>query len=377
MKKLLLLIRSLDIGGTEVQLVGLAGGLIRSGADVKVVTFYSGGLLEAELETLGVQTISLEKKGRWDLVSFLFRFTRLLYSYRPMVIYSFLTGPNLCAIIGKLFLPSIKVVWGVRSTVADSALRENDRLVGLMFHASKILCQVPARIIVNSNRALEYHIILGFPKRKLVFIPNGIDTEYYQYNKHDAQLTRDRLHIKTNSFVIGIVARLDPIKGHRSFLMAAHLFIQEFPETIFVIVGSGAPQFVEKLHQFEKTLGIEKNTRWVKEGRNLRGLYSSLDIFTLPSDSESFPNSLAEAMACGISCVVSDVGDCRSIAGDLGKYVAPGDIEQLVTAWKSFYIDRKRGCLKKPNTLAADRITENYSIEKLTLRTIAALELED
>ncbi|MGZ5164987.1 MAG: glycosyltransferase, partial [Burkholderiales bacterium] len=84
MPSLLLLTRALDTGGAQRQLVELALGLKRSGWEVTVATFYPGGPLEAPLRTAGVRIISLDKRGRWDVLPFIWRLIKLLRRERPL-----------------------------------------------------------------------------------------------------------------------------------------------------------------------------------------------------------------------------------------------------------------------------------------------------
>ncbi len=81
--KILFLIRALDRGGAERQLVLLSKGLRVRGHDVVVATFYPGGLLAKELSDSGVRIRSLNKRGRWDLLSFLVRLVQVVREERP------------------------------------------------------------------------------------------------------------------------------------------------------------------------------------------------------------------------------------------------------------------------------------------------------
>src|SRR5260370_1784340 len=97
MIKIALIIRSLDPGGAERQLLALARSLDKSRFETTIVSLYSGGILEREVEDFGVRLISLDKDGRWDLPQFLKRLFHELRKLRPDVIYSYLDIPNLIA----------------------------------------------------------------------------------------------------------------------------------------------------------------------------------------------------------------------------------------------------------------------------------------
>src|SRR5436309_2822675 len=119
MIRTILLIRSLGSGGAERQLVEVAKGLDKTRFDVSVITFYDGGGLRTEIEGIdGVRLCSLHKKGRWDVVPFLWRLARLLANVQPRIVYSYMGVSNEIALImGRLV--GAKVVWGIRASNVD------------------------------------------------------------------------------------------------------------------------------------------------------------------------------------------------------------------------------------------------------------------
>lgn len=105
----------------------LAKGLRGLGHDVGVLVFYPGGDLYHELLAAGIPVESLEKQHRWELIGFLQRIRLYLRRERPDILYSLLQVSNVVAAVEKLFVPTMKVIWGIRS--ASMELRYYDRLV--------------------------------------------------------------------------------------------------------------------------------------------------------------------------------------------------------------------------------------------------------
>jgi glycosyltransferase involved in cell wall biosynthesis len=101
------------------------------------------------------------------------------------------------------------------------------------------------------------------------------------------------------------------------------------------------------------------------------------DLTTLSSDSgEGFPNSVAESMACGIPCVVTDVGDSAAIAPDISMVVQHGNPEELATAWISALQPALlQDQTKIDDTAIAARtsIIERYSPAEISRMTLAVL----
>src|SRR5690349_16733019 len=113
------LVRSLDIGGAERQLVELATGLHRAGWGVEVITFYGKGPLEHQLQTARVPLFCLDKRGRWDVLCLL-KLARRLRRDKPDIVHGYLPLPN---ILLSMLRPSVRtrVVWGIRASNMDLA----------------------------------------------------------------------------------------------------------------------------------------------------------------------------------------------------------------------------------------------------------------
>ena len=114
---------------------------------------------------------------------------------------------------------------------------------------------------------------------------------------------------------------------------------------------------------------------WAGPRGDLPAVYSALDLLVSSSAfGEGFSNVLGEAMACGLSCVATDVGDAREILGDLGAVVPPCDPEALVAGAMTL-LERLR--LEEPSlgVRVRQRVIENFSVEALVQRTKAALEM--
>jgi hypothetical protein len=118
--KILFLIRSLNYGGAERQLVVLVKGLRERGHDVVVCIFYSGGPLVAEFQKTGVRLVSLNKKGRWNLLSFFARLVNVIRKERPDILHGYMDEPNNIIVLVKPFFLKIKIVWGIRSSAWET-----------------------------------------------------------------------------------------------------------------------------------------------------------------------------------------------------------------------------------------------------------------
>jgi len=369
---ILFLARSLVRGGAERQLVVLAKGLARRGHAVAVAVFFGCGAYESELAGAGVRVIHLGKKGRWDVLSFLTRLVRLLRKERPAVMHSYLGVPNILATALKPLLQGTRIIWGVRASNMD--LSRYDWLSRLSYALERRLARFADRIIANSHAGKRHAVANGFPENKIVVIPNGIDTEYFRFDPGGRRQVRSAWGLGEDEILVGLVARLDPMKDHPTFLEAASRIAHEHHDVRFVCVGDGPVAYAEALKQQAAALGLTKQLIWAGSRDNMPAVYSALDLSSSSSSfGEGFSNTIAEAMACGVPCVVTDVGDAKQIVGVTGFVVEPGNPAALASAWQ---VALEAGDADKAwwSQRAREHIIEHFSLERLLEDTSRVLE---
>lgn len=371
-KKILFLIRSLNYGGAERQLVALARGIHERGHQVVVAAFYQDGPLEHDLHEAGVPVISLGKRKRWDVFPFLLRLVRLIRCEKPDILHGYLSEANLLTILLKPLFPRIKMVWGVRASNTD--LNQYDWLARFLFPVQCFFSRFADIIIVNSNAGRDYHQKHGFPNRKMVVIPNGIDTQIFKPDAGARIRIRAEWGIKEDEKLIGLVARLDPMKDHPVFLRAAAILTKERQDVRLVCIGDGPEPYKAELKRLSGELGLENKLLWTGTRSDMPFVYNALDIATSSSYGEGFPNVIGEAMACGVPCVVTDVGDSALIVGESGIVVPPKNSELLKLA-----LLRMLSRIETQNNfthreMCRSRIIKNFSESNLINTTLNSIK---
>ena len=329
--KLVFLIRRLTIGGAERQLVELSTGLDRNIFDVTVLCFYRGGEFVEELAKANIPVISLNKKGRWDIFRFLWRLRAMLRKIQPDVIHSYMTGANLVATLLKPVLPPTRIVWGIESAYIDHA--NYSWLERVTSPLEIILSRLPELIVFNSFAGRELHQSAGFARSRAVVIHNGINTERFAPNRKSGLLLRESWRIPNGALLIGIVGRVNPIKDHTTFLRAAAIFARSRPEARFICIGGGPRKYADELQALGRQLGLTDRVIWPGFVGDMPAAYNALDLCCSSSYGEGTSNAIAEAMACAVPCVVTNVGDSAFIVGDTGIVVPPKDPEALAAGW--------------------------------------------
>jgi glycosyltransferase involved in cell wall biosynthesis len=194
----------------------------------------------------------------------------------------------------------------------------------------RILGSVTDAIITVSPKQraeiLSYRI--GHPD-KVRAIDLGLELQkFVDYHDRCGKL-RQELDIDAGVPLIGIVARLVPVKGHTYFLEAARHVIEKYPNAQFVVVGDG--ELRNSLEQLTNTLEIRSHVHFLGWRRDLPAIYADLDLVVLSSLNEGSPVALIEAMAASKPVVAPQVGGIRDliIQEETGLLVPPKDSSSL------------------------------------------------
>jgi glycosyltransferase involved in cell wall biosynthesis len=358
---ILLLARSLETGGAERQLVELALGLKKRGHEVRVALFYGGGALEGALRTAGVEILDLRKSGRWDFAGFLVRTVRVFRRLKPNVIYSFLGGGNIVGGLVRPFAGRTKLVWSVLNSAYDLSVDHWLARVGHVLETA--LARTPDAIIANSSAGRAFAVQRGFPAKKVAVVPNGIDTERFRPDSALRREQRRKLGLGDDEIAIGVLARLNATKDYPTFLRAAAEIAPRTPRARFLCVGSGSD--LDTLQRLASGLGISDRVQFTGELDAAMAL-NAFDIACSTSVTEGFSNAIAEAMACGLPCIVTDVGDSALIVGDCGVVVPPSSPGLLAQAIEQVLRRLDDHDPSKPR----QRIADEFSLDKMVDRTI-------
>ena len=370
--RLFFLTRSLSYGGSERQLVALAKGLWKQGTFVTVATFYPGGPLGRDLESTEVPVESLGKRSRWDVLGFFWRLVRLVFRVRPTILHGYLATANILTILLKPFFPSSKIVWGLRAS--NMELERYGYVDQIQSWVECKLSHFADLIVVNSHAGFDCAARKGFPQDKMVVIPNGIDVDRFHPDPVSRERLRDAWGISEREQLIGLIGRLDPMKGHDMFIKAAALLSRGRDNIRYICVGDGPEAFKQKLVALSQEVGLGHRFIWVSAGDDVGAIYNALDLVTSCSSyGEGFSNVIGEALACGKLCVVTDVGDAKRIVGDTGYVVAPGNPAALASTWQ---VALEAGGVEKASRSqrARERVIERFSLERLIEETARVLE---
>lgn len=370
--RIFLFIRSLGLGGAERQLLTLAEGLSIH-HDVTVLTFYD----DLEYKFYNVKNrkyryINLKKKGRWDIFVFAWRFLSEVRCLDPHVIYAFMNTASIFSLLSRLVSSRIKIIWGIRSS---NMKLENYGFIQKFLRLIECKVSVFSDLVISNSYEGKIQAKRdGYKARNFKVIPNGIDVGLFNFCSEHRKELRSTYNIKQNVFVIGCVARHDPMKGLEQFLEAIKIHLNSFPETIFIQIGSGDKSYSVHLTEMAKNLGINKSILWVGKCINSAPYYSVMDLFASSSIyGEGFSNSIAEAMSSKVPVVVTNVGDAKRVVGEIGIIVRPNDPDALAREWGRVQC-QKQELRKQIGIQSRNWIEGQFSPERMVKRTEVCVE---
>lgn len=354
-------ISDLDIGGTEVTLVNLIKGLDRNRFANQVVSLTGRGQLADDLEMNDVPVHYLGmRRGRLDF-SGLPKLVRLLKTVRPSLVQSWLYHADLLSVLAAPLADSPPVVWNVRC--ADMELQHYPFRTRWARRVLAWLSSWPVAVVSNSEGGKRWHETIGYRPHLWEVIPNGFDLTRFSPNPTAKPPLRKELKLPADSVLVALVARVDPMKDHLTFLDAARQVSGARQDVQFLLIGKGTPT----LNRLVLEKGLAGCVHLLGERNDVYRLLPGVDIACLSSISEGFPNVLGEAMACGVPCVATDVGDARLIVGETGVIVPPRDPAALAGALLDL-IDRGPAGRQVLGQSARARIEKEYALPRIIER---------
>jgi glycosyltransferase involved in cell wall biosynthesis len=260
----------------------------------------------------------------------------------------------------------VPVVWNIRHTPYDLSLEKMK--TGLLIRLGAWLSNSPAATIYNSRVSAQRHAELGYANDPSFIIPNGFDVARFAPSPDAYRVLRQSLGLRADVCLIGLVARYHPMKDHFAFVSAAEKLSQSNPDVHYVLVGRNVDENNASLMDVIRRANLSERIHLLGQRRDIPHIMAGLDIFTLCSAwGEGFPNVVGEAMACGVPCVVTDVGDSKWVVGDTGVVVPPGDVDALAESWRDLMAMGKEGRLRL-GSAARQRIADRFALSDVVRR---------
>ncbi len=368
--KILHVITGLSTGGAEMMLFKLLSRLVRENVGNEVISLTGSGPVGERIAGLGVKVHALGMGRALPSPLKFFSLARMIRESQPDIVHAWMYHANLLAGVAAKFARSPPVIWGIRQSNLDPRLSKRSTILTASLGA-RLSTRLPARILCCSAVARDVHEALGYAPEKMAVIPNGFDLERFRPDGEARIAVRRELGIEPDAPLIGLVARFDPQKDHRSFIRAAARLLESDRSAQFLLCGEGTNADNRELGEWIRAAGIGANCHLLGLRDDMARINAALDIAVSSSAfGEGFSNAVAEAMACGVPCVVTDVGDSSLMVEDTGRVVAPKDSDALAGALAGL-LEIGAESRAKLGRAARRRIEENYSLPDIAARHLA------
>ncbi len=332
--KVLHLITGLEVGGAETMLLNLLKQPTFANEVSRVVSLTNIGVIGSRIQKLGTDVVALGMEpGHPELKGFS-QLVHILRSDPPDLIQSWMYHADFLGSLAAFFCGNIPIVWGLHHTLdGDHPVQKSTMRI---VQANAFLSRwSPKKVICCAESARLAHIRAGYISSKLIVIPNGIDLNEFSPDLNARSEVRSEIGVDLQTPLIGMFARFHPQKDHKNFISAAGILHESFPGVHFLLAGAGITPDNREMLTWLQASGILDQTHLLGLREDMPRLMSAVDIASLSSAyGEALPLVIAESMACGIPCAVTNIGDSALIIGNMGRVVPPGDPKALSLAWE-------------------------------------------
>jgi glycosyltransferase involved in cell wall biosynthesis len=313
-------------------------------------------MLGIHVETLNLSLNKLPIKAFFKLISF-------LRKEKPDVVQTWMYHADLFGGIAARFAGIENVIWGIRASSLDpkSSKKFTRHIIKVLAVLSNI---IPKVIVACASSALRIHGAIGYPTKKIIVIPNGYELTKFKKVPEWKKLARNKMNLSMTIPLIGSVGRFSSQKDYRNLFDALSILHKKNINYMCILVGTKLDSTNYELNRWISERKLHEKIKLLGCRDDIPFIMNSLDLHVLPSAfGEAFPNVVAEAMACGVPCIVTDVGDASSIVGDSGWTVPPREPEKLAQALEDALQSLKKPDWHKRCKAARFKIQKHFSIE--------------
>jgi glycosyltransferase involved in cell wall biosynthesis len=364
--KIVHIIIGLEVGGAELMLKRL----IESSRGAErychiVVSLTELGVIGAQMRAAGIQTHALGMKSAAGLPLALVRLTRLIRRLGPDIVQTWMYHADLLGGLAARLAGKRNVIWGIRTTNVEAGGSATTTVVMRM--CARLSRWVPRTIVCAAEASRRVHEKAGYDASRMAVISNGFDLLHLVSTPDQREALRASCGLHPSELVIGILGRFNPAKDQRNFVQAAGRVARAHPSVRFLLVGRGLDAANSELNGWIEETGFASRFVLLGERSDVAVCLSAMDVFCLSSRTEGFPNVVGEAMAMGLPCVVTDVGDAAMLVADTG-YVVPKEDPAALAAALEKMLDLEPERRAALGDKAKRRITDGFTIESARQR---------
>ncbi len=355
----------LNVGGAELMLKRLVKELNKKNSiQHSVISLTDLGVIGKQLQDIDINVTSLGMKNISSLPITFLKLRNELKRQSPDVIHTWMYHADLLGGLAARSLGVNNLIWGIRTT--DVTLGRSKLTVKLRKLCALLSYSVPKVIICAADAGRIVHEQTGYDPSKMKVISNGFDLDSLIVKPEQRDILRAECGFTDSEMVIGSVGRFNLIKNQKMFVEAAALIVLEHADVRFLMVGRDNNWHNDELVGWIKNNNLENKFVLLGERSDVHICLAAMDVFCLHSKTEGFPNVLGEAMAMGLPCVATDVGDAKLLLGSTGLVVSLSALSVCKAVSHLLNLDKQD--LIDMGTCARQRLEDNYSLSKIILQ---------
>lgn len=320
----------LNVGGAEIMLMRFLAHHDPQRFKPSVVSLMKPGPIARLIAKKGIAVESMGMEPGRLMPAKLSKLSAAIKAADPDLYHGWMYHGNLVASLASMASRKpAPVIWSIHHSLHDI---DNEKpLTAKVIRTLARMSRHTFAISYCSRIAADHHERYGFDARRRVVIPNGVNTDEFTPNEEARGRLRKLLGISDSRLIVGNFARFHPMKDQARLVESVALLVKRGLDLQALFVGDGHDNAI--LAQRARELGIVDRVSILPVRDDIRDIAPGLDAFAMTSSwGESFSLAAAEAMACGVPAIVTDIGDCAWVVGDASLVARPNDTESIAEA---------------------------------------------
>jgi glycosyltransferase involved in cell wall biosynthesis len=361
--KILHIITTVGTGGAERMLLNVVAEGQKYGIRHGVIALRRDGMLAEPLREAGARVWNCGLQAGQASLHAAREIRKALITFAPSIVQGWMYHGNLAACLARTLGGAMPpFIWGIHHTVDD--ISNEKRMTRGLIRLGAYFSRWPSKIVYVSRASHRQHRALGYHDERATIIPNGFDCGRFRPRPGAREELRRALGLSPDTIVLGKVAVVRPMKDHANLLKACALLKSRGLPFHLVVIGRRASEDNAHLIRLIDQTGMGDRISLLGERHDMPALMAGLDMLVVSSAwGEAFPIVLGEAMASGVPCVTTDLGDSAWIVGDAGIVVPPRDPEALAEGMARL-ITADIESRRQLGMRARARITHNFGLAR-------------
>ena len=349
------------LGGAQRMLVRLLLAKQQSTPKHMVLVLRYAGVWGEELRAAGIDVRELGMESFRDIPRVFVLLIRYIRAFNPDIVQTWMYHADLLGGLAARFSGCKNIIWGIRRT--SLSWSDTKSTLVIMKFCAFLSHWIPKKIVSVAEAGKLAHVQAGYDASRMIVIANGFDFSNLTATIQQRQIFRRECNILDDELVIGCLGRFNPAKGQDVFVKAAKLVVSRFLKVKFLLIGKDCDASNPQLTAWITDNGLQNVFVLMGERHDVPICLAGMDIFCMPSRTEGFPNGLGEAMAMGLPCVATDVGDTQVLVGDTALLVPAQDENALANGLLrllNLSVEQR----EKLGQSAKNRVMTNFTLEK-------------